>query len=99
MLSASNPHPVVDERDPRAIERAKMTPGLRYDILLRDKFTCKGCGRSPSRGDPVTLHVDHIVAIALGGKTVPENLQTLCQDCNLGKGTKPWMDDPQLSMF
>lgn len=26
---------------------------------------------------------------ANGGKTTPENLQTLCQDCNLGKGRNP----------
>lgn len=99
MLAETVPPVSPDEKDPRKIERAKMTLSLRYSILLRDRFTCKGCGRSPNRGDDIKLHVDHIVAIALGGKTVPENLQTLCDECNLGKGTSPWLDDPQLSMF
>jgi 5-methylcytosine-specific restriction endonuclease McrA len=27
-----------------------------------------------------------IVSVADGGKTTLENLQTLCEDCNLGKG-------------
>jgi 5-methylcytosine-specific restriction endonuclease McrA len=34
----------------------------------------------------VELHADHISPWADGGKTVLENLQTLCQNCNLGKG-------------
>jgi 5-methylcytosine-specific restriction endonuclease McrA len=31
------------------------------------------------------LHVDHIKPWSLGGLTVDENLQTLCEPCNLGK--------------
>ena len=67
-------------------EREKLTAGLRYDILKRDNYRCQICGRT--QADGIKLHVDHIIPIAKGGKTVPENLQTLCQDCNLGKGTK-----------
>ncbi len=66
-------------------EREKLNPALRYQILLRDGFACRGCGRSPLNGDKVKLHVDHIMPISRGGKTVPANLCTLCQDCNLGK--------------
>jgi hypothetical protein len=69
-------------------EREKMSRSLRLTILERDNFTCRGCGASPSRGDKVRLHVDHIVPIAKGGKTEPQNLHTLCEDCNLGKGTR-----------
>lgn len=68
-------------------ERKKMTAGLRYDILHRDNFKCQICGRT-AQEDNVKLHVDHIIPISKGGKTVPENLRTLCQDCNLGKGSK-----------
>ena len=74
------------EKTDQQVERDKLTAGLRYDILKRDGYKCKICGRSTKDG--VKLHVDHIIPIAKGGKTVPENLQTLCQDCNLGKGTK-----------
>ncbi|MFA5591690.1 MAG: HNH endonuclease [Micavibrio sp.] len=56
----------------------------RFLILKRDNFTCQSCGRNPKR-DGIVLHVDHIIAYANGGETVDDNLQALCQDCNLGK--------------
>jgi 5-methylcytosine-specific restriction endonuclease McrA len=31
----------------------------------------------------IELHADHILAVSNGGKTTLNNLQTLCQDCNL----------------
>ena len=31
------------------------------------------------------MHADHITPWHAGGKTVPENLQMLCRDCNLKK--------------
>ncbi|MCQ2460225.1 MAG: HNH endonuclease [Ruminococcus sp.] len=31
------------------------------------------------------MHGDHIKPWHAGGKTVPENLQMLCRDCNLKK--------------
>lgn len=68
-------------------ERAKMTAGLRYDILKRDNFKCVICG-ADANTHGVILHVDHIKPVAKGGLTVEENLQTLCRDCNLGKGAK-----------
>jgi 5-methylcytosine-specific restriction endonuclease McrA len=38
--------------------------------------------------DGVTLHVDHIVPVSRGGLTLDDNLQTLCQECNLGKSNR-----------
>lgn len=67
-------------------ERSKMSDSLRYDILRRDGFRCQLCGRTQKDG--VKLHVDHIVPIAKGGKTVKSNLRTLCDRCNLGKRDK-----------
>jgi len=58
---------------------------LRWKILHRDRFTCCGCGASPALTPGVVLHVDHIHPWSKGGKTVEENLQTLCASCNLGK--------------
>lgn len=68
-------------------ERAKMRPSLRFKILQRDGFKCVLCGRAAADG--AKLHVDHKVAIAIGGKTEETNLHSLCQDCNLGKGVLP----------
>jgi hypothetical protein len=61
--------------------------GLRYSILIRDNFRCIACGRSPATRLGLVLHVDHIVPFSKGGKTVVENLRSLCEDCNLGKGS------------
>lgn len=68
------------------VERSKLSKKLRYEILERDNYKCVLCGRSADDG--VVLHVDHIIPISKGGKTVAENLRTLCADCNLGKSDK-----------
>lgn len=57
---------------------------LRFIIMKRDNFKCK-CGRSPATDPTVILHVDHIKPYSKGGETIPENLQTLCSMCNIGK--------------
>ncbi len=64
----------------------ELRPGLRFKVFMRDKFRCVACGRSPATHLNIELHADHIVSVADDGKTTLENLQTLCQDCNLGKG-------------
>jgi predicted restriction endonuclease len=63
--------------------------GLRWKVFQRDRFRCVKCGASPAT-DPTCeqLHADHILPFSKGGKTVLENLQTLCQRCNLGKGSR-----------
>jgi hypothetical protein len=60
---------------------------LRFMVMRRDNFRCCSCGRSPSTELGVLLHIDHIIAWSKGGETTPLNLQTLCERCNLGKGT------------
>ncbi len=61
-------------------------PGLRFKVFMRDHFRCVTCGRSPATHLNSELHADHIVSAFDDGETTLENLQTLCQDCNLGKG-------------
>lgn len=70
----------------RYLERKKMSASLRYDVLKRDGFKCKICGATADDG--AKLHVDHIIPISKGGKTEMDNLQTLCERCNLGKSDK-----------
>jgi hypothetical protein len=60
--------------------RVKMNPKLRYNIMTRDNFTCVKCGRKPPE---CILEVDHINSTPDDNR--PENLQTLCYDCNKGK--------------
>lgn len=67
-------------------DQHKIKLGLRYKVLLRDHFKCVYCGSSPATNPDCRLHVDHIIPWSKGGKTVYQNLQTLCESCNLGKG-------------
>jgi hypothetical protein len=59
---------------------------LRFDVLKRDRFACRYCGRKPPE---VALHVDHLEPVTLGGADTIDNLVTACEDCNLGKGARP----------
>lgn len=54
---------------------------LRAEVLLRDGHVCQLCGAKAT-------HVDHKVAVLHGGTDYPDNLQALCQRCNLEKGTR-----------
>lgn len=73
-------------RKSAAYQRRLMSKSLRYDNMKRDGFKCQICGHTQEDG--VKLHVDHIVPVAKGGKTIKGNLRTLCEDCNLGKSHK-----------
>jgi len=68
----------------RQKERDKMYQELRFQVLKRDNFRCRYCGRDVNDG--IKLHVDHIKPVAKGGKTEMDNLITSCEDCNMGKG-------------
>jgi len=77
------------ERHSVAVEDRRTIPlGLRYKVLSRDKFKCVRCGASPATDPTCRLHMDHILPFSKGGKTTLENLQTLCENCNLGKGNR-----------
>jgi 5-methylcytosine-specific restriction endonuclease McrA len=64
-----------------------LRPHLRWRVLNRDGHRCQSCGRSAAEKD-VRLEVDHIIPRCAGGPDDYANLQTLCHDCNRGKGGK-----------
>ena len=68
------------------LERSIMNDNIRYNVLKRDNFSCVLCGATTKDG--VKLHVDHIIPVSKGGKTVMNNLRTLCDRCNKGKSNK-----------
>ena len=72
----------------RECDKREIKLGLRYTVLRRDSFRCVICGRSPATHLGVVLHVDHIIPWAKGGKTILDNLRSLCQECKLGKGSR-----------
>ena len=68
-------------------------PGIKVSVLNRDNRQCVYCGAS-SRD--TQLVIDHIIPIHSGGKSVVENLQTLCRTCNLGKGVRQFTTNTSL---
>ena len=67
-------------------QRQLMTPELRRRIMERDNYTCQVCGKYMP--DEVGLHIDHIIPVSRGGKTVESNLQVLCSKCNGHKSNR-----------
>lgn len=57
---------------------------LRYKVLRRFGFSCMACGARPP---DVVLHVDHIKPRIKYPELQlnPDNLQVLCEACNVGK--------------
>jgi hypothetical protein len=57
---------------------------IRFEILRRDGHTCRYCG---AKAPDVTLVIDHVIPVSLGGTDEPGNLVTSCHGCNAGKGS------------
>ena len=54
----------------------------RFNLFLRDSFTCQYCGAT---GD---MTFDHVIPRSRGGRTTWENVVASCGKCNLAKGNK-----------
>ena len=54
----------------------------RFEVLKRDDFTCRYCGRSTP---DVVLEIDHIIPACEGGTDDAINLAVSCWECNRGK--------------
>jgi hypothetical protein len=78
----------VEVKSSKGTKRTKRDPSLalRFFVLKRDRFCCVACGRSPATVAGLVLEMDHVFPWSKGGETIEENLQTLCFDCNRGKG-------------
>jgi 5-methylcytosine-specific restriction endonuclease McrA len=65
----------------------KGKPYTRWDInamAAGQGWQCAACGKSIWSG----FHVDHRIPLAKGGVDGLENLQLLCERCNLKKGAR-----------
>ena len=60
---------------------------LRKLVIRRAQNYCEYC-RLSQKGQEATFHIDHILPVASGGKTVAENLALACVSCSLRKGAK-----------
>lgn len=60
----------------------------RFNVFLRDRFTCQYCGHEfPSHA----LTFDHVIPRAKGGQTCWENVLAACEPCNTRKGHRTEM--------
>ncbi len=62
--------------------RHSIPSDLRKIIWKRDKGRCVKCGSENE------LHYDHIIPLSKGGSSTENNLELLCQTCNLSKSDK-----------
>ncbi len=89
---------VIDEKKPEDMtlgELRKYYPDLEKRLrdgafekaqIITGEYRCTNCGLSNRSRAP--FHVDHIIPMNNGGKSIPENLQILCRRCNRLKGDK-----------
>lgn len=56
----------------------------RFNVFLRDRFSCQYCGHPFPTHD---LTFDHVVPRSRGGRTTWTNVVTACAPCNLKKGS------------
>lgn len=61
---------------------------MRVSIIERDGAVCRLCSARGDRG--AIINVDHIKSLKYHWhlRLDPENLQVLCEDCNIGKGNR-----------
>ena len=60
--------------------REPISDDVRREVFRRDGGRCAVCGVGE------LLQFDHVIPVALGGGSSPENLQLLCAPCNREKG-------------
>lgn len=82
-LLAANNLPEHDVAQPAIVVRRRsgISVHRRFQVFKRDGYGCQMCHRTD-----VPLEVDHIIPVCHGGSSELDNLQTLCSDCNRGKG-------------
>ncbi|MFK7839024.1 MAG: HNH endonuclease [Bdellovibrionales bacterium] len=57
----------------------------RFNVFLRDEWTCQYCASSFKTHD---LTFDHVIPRSRGGRTEWENIVAACRGCNTVKGSK-----------
>lgn len=69
-----------DDETEGPARRAAIPEEVRREVFRRDGGRCTQCGSDE------LLQFDHVIPVALGGASGPENLQLLCAPCNRAKG-------------
>jgi 5-methylcytosine-specific restriction endonuclease McrA len=67
------------------IPAARRPAFTRFNVFLRDRFSCQYCNQAfPSH----ELTFDHVIPRSRGGRTTWTNVVTACSVCNLRKGSR-----------
>ena len=69
----------------RRYHHRKAVPFTRFNLFLRDEFTCQYCGAEETARN---LTFDHVIPRSKGGKGGFRNIVAACQACNLRKGSR-----------
>lgn len=72
------------EKLPKGALNRAPTPKVRMQVLKRDGYRCKICGRRPADYVDIELHVHHIRPYANRGVSTEPNLLALCHTCHNG---------------
>jgi 5-methylcytosine-specific restriction endonuclease McrA len=64
------------------VRPARTAAFTRFNLFLRDEFTCQYCGAKDG------LTFDHVLPRSRGGRTTWANVVAACGPCNLRKGSK-----------
>ncbi len=67
------------------VHTARLPAFTRFNVFLRDYFTCQYCGEASPAHD---LTFDHVTPRSRGGHTTWENVVAACGPCNLRKGNR-----------
>jgi 5-methylcytosine-specific restriction endonuclease McrA len=67
------------------VPQDRRPPFTRFNVFLRDRFTCQYCQKSLPASE---LTFDHLVPRSRGGTTAWTNILTACTRCNLRKGSR-----------
>jgi 5-methylcytosine-specific restriction endonuclease McrA len=62
---------------------ARRVAFTRFNVFLRDQFTCQYCCETFTSS---ALTFEHVIPRSRGGRTCWSNIVTACMPCNMGKG-------------
>lgn len=67
------------------VQQSRNPAFTRFNVFLRDRFSCQYCSREFQAQD---LTFDHVIPRSLGGRTTWQNVVAACSRCNLAKANK-----------
>ena len=69
----------------RYIPMSRRPAFTRFNVFLRDRFSCQYCGL---RFETRDLTFDHVIPRSRGGRATWSNVVTACRSCNMTKGNR-----------